>query len=126
MEVKDFLKQYLKFEGLKKDYINEISAITLQCQKLTSSDDEYVLAMMEKEKIKTEIEKILTLQQSIEGAVFALSDGVERRVMSLRYLQGFSYIKISVEMSMCQSSIYSIHARAIKKMQIPKAWSLLE
>ena len=128
MNKKEFLKQYLKYEGLKKDYLNKILRLKTNCEKVTSSlggvggkseslkDDAYADLILEKEKVQKEIEKINKLQQSIEVAVFGLSDGLERRVLELRYFEGYSWVKISLKMSFSRSKVFEIHNQALANL----------
>ena len=58
--------------------------------------------------------------RKIETAISSLENINQRRVLSLRYLDGFSYFEISERMNYSEERIYQLHREAIKKLKIVK------
>ena len=128
MNKKDFLKQYLSSEYLKKDLKDEILKLDSQTKKVTANysiiqggcnslkDDAYVDLILKKEKYQNEILKIQKLQQSIESAVFGLSDGNEKRILILRYFKGLPWVQISTKLNMSERNLRRIHNNSLGKI----------
>lgn len=76
-----------------------------------------------KEELVNEMHKSryerISAYQEIFKAIEKLPNEQERQVLTLRYIRGFKWEKITMEMHLEWAQVHRIHARALKHFQIP-------
>ena len=66
--------------------------------------------------IKDKLQKIEELRLQIEYIVNSIEDSVYRRLMSLRYIEGYKWEEICVKMNFSWAHTHRIHSNALNKL----------
>lgn len=69
-------------------------------------------------QIKNEIVQMTKTWSAIHDAINGLTDVDEKLVIRYRYIQGFSWDEISLEMNCSRANIYRLHDQGINKIEI--------
>ena len=62
-------------------------------------------------------QKALDLAEQIEDMIDALDDNRYKTVLSLRYLKGYSWVKVSMEMNYAEKYLFALHGKAIEELR---------
>ena len=72
------------------------------------------------DEINRELDELERKQKEIQSVIERLTDVDERYVLLYRYMQGMKWEEVALEMHRCESSVRKIHAKALKKIIVPK------
>lgn len=82
---------------------------------------DYIVAV---EKLKAEMiaerYKRIVIYTDVFKAIEALDDETERSILTYRYIKKMSWEKIACEVHLEWAQLHRIHARALKKIELPK------
>lgn len=70
------------------------------------------------QNIDRELDEAVTLRQQILDAVNSIVDDSQRLIVKLRYLEGYSWVKIVMETHFSERHVYRLHNYGIKSMQV--------
>lgn len=101
MSNKEHLKNYQRYKQLVKQYDRELAAGGLP----------------NPEAIKALRDSYACLVDAIEKAVGALQDPTEQMVLRLRYIKGYSWIRVRFEVHYGESQVKRIHRSALKHLE---------
>jgi hypothetical protein len=63
--------------------------------------------------------RLLEIRINIENAIQGLQDGIQQRALHLRYIQGYYWERVCVEMNYSWRQMRRYHQRALAKIEIP-------
>lgn len=139
-EKKEYLSRYRIDDGRINDLLREKAAIRSRLESMTASysgmphgsgyeTDKLtsgVAKLIELDKeIDKRVDELVDFRREIEAHIAELHDPVLERVLTLRYIDGFSWSRIHVEMAADGSTfgaaerwIYRIHGKALTKLKV--------
>ena len=86
-----------------------------------SSVEKYALKLVDlTRELDAEIAHYTEVRCEIINVIRAVDDFDERQVLTLRYLDGWSWRRIIDAMSYSERSVFYIHGRALQKIHVPK------
>ena len=62
-------------------------------------------------------QKALDLAEEIEDMIDSLEDNRYKTVLSMRYLKGFSWVKVAMEMNYAEKYVFALHGKAIEELR---------
>ena len=68
------------------------------------------------EQINGEIERLISLREDICQKIETIKDPKQRAVIRFRYLNGFTWEKIAVEMDLTYQWVCALHGRALQEI----------
>lgn len=72
---------------------------------------------LEKE-IDTDVDRLVTIRDGIKTIIEAVEDDRERLLLQYRYLDGWTFEKIAVEMNYSWRQIHRLHSKALTNLKI--------
>ncbi len=119
--LKSYQRQIEALEALE-DLIMSPKAIAygerVQTSRKTSSvlESKVVMILNLRDLISQEMKEILELTLKAKKD-FKILDNIERAVMELRYLEGLSWDRISIELNYSEQHLFRLHSDALGKMR---------
>ena len=111
-----------KYESLATSGVARYRAGPGGSTRCVSSVEEYALKLVDlTRELDAEIARYADARSEIIGAIRAIDDFDERQVLTLRYLDGWSWRRIIQAMSYSERNVFYIHGRALQKIRVPKS-----
>lgn len=100
------------------EYKAKCEAITRRYEEKNSGnlcrkDDRYVTFVEQKERCEKFIKRHKERLLEVENLVDKCNDVVLEEVLKLRYIKGYSWVKIEMYMNMSKSSVHRYHKKAL-------------
>lgn len=132
-EKKDYLSQYIQasrkidsliYEKISvEDLVYKVSPTLSDVPKGGAGQDKIqcgVEKMIELgQKIAAEVEDLIRQREKVSDAIRTVEDVKQREVLRLRYINGFTWEKIAVEMNLTYQWVCALHGRALQKINFP-------
>lgn len=135
-EKKEWLKRYLEYkDDLRTIQIQYDELISIQTgvsaikysdmPKGSLNNNDLSSYMVDRERIKNKYYKVrykMTISMiEIKNAINRLPDSKQRMLMTLKYIKGYTWEKICVEMDKSWKYIvYDLHSKALTNLEIPE------
>ena len=131
MTPKEYLQQYRNAEdsiNAKLDQIHKLRELaTKTTQTLTadnvqsSSSGDKVSAIVSKivdmeNEIDAEIDELHDIKNQVEGVISAVPDAKQRAVLTRRYINGYTWERIAVDLDISYQWVCELHGRALQKI----------
>jgi len=71
-------------------------------------------------EIDADIDRLIEVRDSIKSIIEAVEDDRERLLLQYRYLDGWTFEKIAVEMNYSWRQIHRLHSRALTNLKMSK------
>lgn len=132
MTAKEFLQQYRDAEDnitAKLDQIHKLRELATKTTQVLTPDrvqssgeqnktEAIVSKIVDMEhEVDTEIDQFREIKQRVQNAIASVPDLSQRKVLTLRYINGFHWEKIAVKLNYHYRSILKIHGRALQEIQ---------
>ena len=74
----------------------------------------------EKDKLNQQIEELIVKRDEVKSVIHNVSDPVFRQLLTLRYINGYTFERIAIEMFYTYKWVCVLHGRALAAVSIPK------
>lgn len=135
MRAKEYLKQAFRLNELVNSHLAEIddlrdlssgissSNFGERIDRTRSTDPPFVHCItriidMERE-LALEIERLIAMKGEINGAINRLTDADEKVLLRYRYVNNYSWEKISILMNASNRTLHRIHSTALQNFIVP-------
>ena len=135
MRAKEYLKQAFRLNQLVNSHLAEIddlrdlssgissSNFGERIDRTRSTDPPFVRCItriidMERE-LALEIERLIAMKGEINGAINRLTDADEKVLLRYRYVNNYSWEKISILMNASNRTLHRIHSTALQNFIVP-------
>ena len=71
-------------------------------------------------EIDADIDRLISIRDNIKAVIEAVEDDRERLLLQYRYLDGWTFEKIAVEMNYSWRQIHRLHSRALTNLKMSK------
>lgn len=131
MTPKEYLQQYRNAEdsiNAKLDQIHKLRELatkttqTLTADNVQSSGSEDKISVivskivdMENE-VDAEIDELHDIKNQVEGVISAVPNAKQRAVLTRRYINGYTWEKIAVDLDISYQWVCELHGRALQKI----------
>ena len=113
-DAKRFLNQASYFELRIKTKVEELEKLK-ELEKVQSEKFKVQRAEALQEEIRRDIDSLVAQKQEIMQMIGQLSKPEYQTVLELRYLRGWTWKRIAMNMHFCEAGIYKIHNAALKE-----------
>ena len=129
MDIKTFLRQYapaLRYAQKCFDELDDARGTSLKSPRLDGMprggggnglDDQIARIDALERRAATARDKALEMAEIIEQIIESVQDNDEKAVLRLRYLRGYTWEEVGVELGWSVTSAWRIHGRAIQKLR---------
>lgn len=73
----------------------------------------------EKDKLNRQIEELIAKRDEVKSVIRDVSDPVFRRLLTLRYINGYTFERIAIEMFYTYKWVCVLHGRALAAVDVP-------
>ncbi len=131
MTTKEYLQQYRNAEddiNIKLDQIHQFRELaTKTTQTLTednvqsSGSEDKVSAIVSKivdmeREVDAEIDELHDIKNQVEGVISAVPNAKQRAVLTRRYINGYTWERIAVDLDISYQWVCELHGRALQKI----------
>ncbi len=132
-----YLRRYRQAVAYQRDLTERIAVLRSRAETVTASltgmpgghssagDAAYTRCVeqmdRERQKLCDAVRRCCETQAAVCGAIEAVPDGALRRLLYLRYISGYTWERIAVEMSYTYKWVCSLHGRALDVLEIEKS-----
>jgi ferritin-like metal-binding protein YciE len=129
-EKKRYLQRYTKLKNAIDQKLSEYEQLRALCERATttitgmppsgrnSREDAYVRMIEMGDKINDEIDRYVDMRGEIEAAISTVEDITLQTLLRYRYLEGFTWEKVAVELNYCWRQIIRLHGRALQDIKL--------
>ena len=110
-DAKRFLNQASYFDLRIRTRMEELKKL----EKVQSSEFKVQRAEGLREEIRRDLDSLVTQKQEILRMIGQLSKPEYQTVLELRYLRGWTWKRIAMNMHFCEAGIYKLHNAALKE-----------
>ncbi len=132
----DKIKYLKRFTLLDKEIYRKIQAIGYWRSKLTrimpiystepkgggsirGKTESIIAKIVDLEKeIEADVDRLIAVRDNIKSVIEVVEDDRERLLLQYRYLDGWTFEKIAVEMNYSWRHIHRLHSRALSNVEI--------
>ena len=81
--------------------------------------EEIIAKIVDLEKeIDADVDRLISVRDNIKSVIEAVEDDRERLLLQYRYLDGWTFEKIAVEMNYSWRQIHRLHSRALTNLKM--------
>ena len=133
MTPKEYLSQYYwakKLAESKRDEIKQLETLAEYVSPRTETGSgggasdkvgEITAKIVdEKEKLNRQIEELMNLRKEIKATISGVNNPVFRQLLTLRYINGYTFERIAIEMFYTYKWVCVLHGRALAAFEVPE------
>ena len=68
--------------------------------------------------VNKRIDRLIAIRHEINAAINGVKDDKHRSILRLRYINGYTFEQIAVEMEMCYRHICRLHGQALREVEV--------
>lgn len=118
-EIDMCLEQITKLQSLATRTTSTLKGTPSGSASATSKIEQALVSIQErKDQLAEEVTELLKITDKVSAAIATIKNPTEKKILKYRYLCFFSWKQIALMMKISESSLFRLHANAIKNFSV--------